>query len=81
MEEGFVKDNICMPSTPPRGLVCGRPTILPDGELARKKFKLSIDIFGEVGSAPEKSGIQTRESDHIEIQEMPQGKHPNFAMF
>lgn len=81
IEEEFVTDNICMPSTPPQGLVCRRPTIFPDGDLARKKFKLSLDIFGKVGSAREKSGIQTRESNCIEIQEIPQGEHTNSAIF
>ncbi|KAL8156541.1 hypothetical protein AgCh_001584 [Apium graveolens] len=72
IEEEFEKDNICMPSTPPKEFVCRRPTILPGGDLAKKKFKLSTDSFGEVGSTPEKSQIQARESNCIEIQEIPQ---------
>lgn len=77
IEGELVKDDLCMPSTPPQGLVRRRPTILPDEDLARKKFNLVLDIFGEVGSAREKSRIQTRESDCIEIQEMPQGEDTN----
>lgn len=83
MEEDFLKDDECIPSTPPKGLglVCGRSRILQDGDLATEKFKLSVDIFGELGLDPKNSGVQSRQTDHIKIQELPKSKYPKHALF